>query len=123
MTIAGFRDWLATQVTGTIFPEMIDENLSQCMGVYRRDTGMKPQAYDSNTTYDVRYYKVIVHWTNNIKTAESKADEVASKLNNVTVTIGGKQNIIQLERQPVMIGRTDRQIWQYVVLCQVLEEL
>lgn len=122
ISIKDLRDWIATKITGTIYPQFTDMNNPENIGVYLRDTGDKSQAMKSLSDHELRYYKAIVHWSTNIGTAEAKAKELANLFNNKTETINGKSCIFTLERQPTCLGRTDKLIWEYLVLFRIIEE-
>ena len=125
LTVDKVRDMLAAILpTDTIYAGFIDANQPQCLGVYQRDSGGWNQAIGTDSTYQVFFGKVLVHWGKDIRACSQKVSEIFDLLlTNRKSTINNHKLVdIRMERSPIQLGRDDNGIWESVVVFTIIYE-
>lgn len=84
----------------------IDKNKDKTVGVYERST-VPVEGY-TKPSYKVRRLTILVHWTKGYTACESKAQEIAEKLNRYSFDNGW----VDISTQPVDVGRDDNEIFE-----------
>lgn len=121
ITIKNVMEWLKTKdatLNGVLFNSSIDANKDQCVGVYARRNGpLQPEAIGKESHWGVKPMTLLVHWSRNADTCETKALDIWLMLRDATTTeqIGNKACWISARSAPVAIGRDDRLVFEQVV--------
>ena len=109
------------------FNNAIDKSKDRCVGVYLRGREAPYIALGglSNTSYGVKSFTILVHWSQDSNECESKAQEIYDSLFGLGITIvdGVKLTSIKmLDSSPVDLSRTDTNICEMAIRVTITYE-
>lgn len=122
------KKWLETQ-----FPDMkiyngsIDKNVTTCVGVYTRGNASPFVALGgaASTTIANLPITLLIHWTENSDTCESKAQEIYDKLfclSDTTMDGVNVRSVQLLDPCPISVGRDDKNIAEMTISLVIVYE-
>jgi len=120
MNLADIRDFLKTKIDcPNWYIGKIDGSKDECIGIYSARGPASNVALGGldNTSYGTKTISILVHWGNNARLAEAKAQDVYNSMFCQSGVIGGKR-VIQFGMrtdEPVGVGTDDRNIYEYVI--------
>ncbi len=120
--------WLEStlDVGDGIYINHIDANKQRCVGVYSRAKAGKQYiaigGQEATLTAE-KSISVLVHWTNNADTAETKAHQVYQALQDMMGDPGmGVYHSTFNAAEPISVGRDEYGIFEYVIEVKLLYE-
>ncbi len=94
----------------------IDASLTETIGVYQRDDFVPRECIGTVSSYETAKVRLLVHWSNNLTTAESKAYELAEAVKGLRERDTSDLTIKFADVKAVRaIGKDKKGICEYIV--------
>jgi hypothetical protein len=120
MLLSEFKSYLSTTfATTTFYNGAIDKNSTQCVGIYYAKSAPQPNIAIGgidNSSYEELSAILLVHWTENSNTCETKARELYDHfLGKSNFSIGDRRIVATKVSGPVDVARDENNICEMTI--------
>ena len=120
MTLAEVREWIKTfDIADNYYIGKLDNKKQRSIGIYQgQNYGTPIQAIGQDSSYDIKYISVLLHWNKNANETEIAAKQLWECLRNVTNLDVGNNHIDYLRLnvpEPIGVGTDDDGVYEYVI--------
>lgn len=111
LTTQEFVAWLKTKGLTGLYAGYVPKDKTQVIGVYTRTNPVPVNGY--NSTYNVKGFQLLFHWTKSLYDTETKAFIVYDLLDRAKFINDSHNGWIECEGNPVDIGKDENGICEW----------
>lgn len=120
ITLANIRDWLKSYSNAEHFYiGKLDNKHNKSLGVYSlKHSGPPVTAIGTESTYDIIYVSLLIHWNENANETEIEARrlyETLRTIKNITINSTLVYMIELLVSEPIDVGTDDKGVYERVI--------
>lgn len=113
ITTKEFITWLKTQGLTDLYGGYIPKNKEQVIGVYARKDPDTVNGY--NSTYGIKGFTLLIHWTKGLYETEEKAIELHDLLDRAKYSNATHNGWISCDGNPVDAGKDENGVCEWVL--------